>query len=98
MNLLAWIEATAEDTGIRNPDEAVRFASSACELTANKNPGILDTLAVAYASAGRFDDAIKTAQTAVKLAGEHKLTKLANEISEHLKLFKAKKPVTKNEN
>lgn len=98
MNLLAWIEATAKDIGIRNPDEAVRFASSACELTANKNPGILDTLAVAYASAGRFDDAIKTAETAVKLAGEHKLTKLANEISEHLKLFKAKKPVTKNEN
>ena len=90
MNLLAWIEATAKDIGIRNPDEAVRFASSACELTANKNPVILDTLAVAYASAGRFNDAIKTAQTAVKLADEHKLTKLANEISEHLKLFKAK--------
>ncbi|MGB8226155.1 MAG: tetratricopeptide repeat protein [Sedimentisphaerales bacterium] len=90
MNLLAWIEATAKDISIRNSDEAVRFASSACELTANKNPVLLDTLAVAYASAGRFNDAIKTAQTAVKLADEHKLTKLANEISEHLKLFKAK--------
>lgn len=89
LNFLAWIEATARDTGIRNPAEAVRFASSACELTGYKDPSILDTLAVAYAAAGRFKDAAKTAEQALKLAGELGLTKMENDISEHLKLFRA---------
>lgn len=50
---------------------------------------MLDTLAVAYAAAGRFDDAIKTARQTLKLAGEYKLTGLENEIGGHLKLFEA---------
>lgn len=87
LNLLAWILATAKDSGIRKPDEAVNLAAAACKLSGYKNPGMLDTLAVAYAAAGKFDDAVKTEQSALKLAGKD-TPGLENEINKRLELFK----------
>ncbi len=68
LNYLAWILATHRDKTIHNPKEAVRFAKKACQLTDYKYAELLDTLAVAYAAAGQFDEAITTAQKAVDLA------------------------------
>ena len=47
----------------------------------------LDTLAVAYAAAGRFGDAITTAQRAVDLAGRAGQPQLVLEIETRLKLY-----------
>ena len=54
---LAWIRATSEDSGLRNGPEAVRLAERACRLASRQVPGALDTLAAAYAEAGRFSEA-----------------------------------------
>jgi hypothetical protein len=70
MNNLAVMLATAPEAGLRNGAEAVRLAEKANALTGNEHPAMLTTLAAAYAEAGRFGDAIRTAETAIKLAGE----------------------------
>ena len=43
----------------RDAKKAVEYATKACELTEWKDPESLETLAVAYAEAGQFDDAAK---------------------------------------
>lgn len=89
MNNLAWVLATAEDVKFRNPAEAVKLAERACELTGYGQPDLLDTLAVAYAADGRFDQAIKTAEIAIKLAEWLGQRQLAEDLKEHLQLFQS---------
>lgn len=64
LNCQAWLLATCPDQGIRNGPLAVLMAG---ELVA-KNPSVhhLDTLAAAYAEAGRFQDAIHTQQKVLR--------------------------------
>jgi Flp pilus assembly protein TadD len=65
---LAWLRATHPDPRMRDPEEAIRLAARAAELTGRADPTVLDTLAAAYAAAGRFDEALRTAERAEALA------------------------------
>lgn len=67
LNNLAWIRATSPDAQYREPDEAVRLAEKACLLAGRADPGYLDTLAAAYAGAGRFPEAVATMERAFDL-------------------------------
>jgi tetratricopeptide (TPR) repeat protein len=67
-NNLAWILATDKDPTLRRPLEAVALAEGAAGRTHREEPGILDTLAVAYAAAGRRADALATAREALAKA------------------------------
>ncbi len=98
-NNLAWFLATRAESG--NPVRAVMLAERACELTHNRKPDFLDTLAVAYAAAGRFDDAVATAQRAVFLARSNGNAELAGEIETRLQLYRsgrAYRPSTEDTN
>jgi tetratricopeptide (TPR) repeat protein len=78
LNNLAWIRATHPDEGLRDGTRAVELAERSCELTHHRAAGALDTLAAAYAEAGRFDAAIKTAASAIDAAtaaGDEKLVR-----------------------
>jgi tetratricopeptide (TPR) repeat protein len=68
LNELAWLLATGPDAALRNGPEALQLAEHACAVANRGNPVLLDTLAAAYAEAGRFPEAINTAQEAVSLA------------------------------
>jgi tetratricopeptide (TPR) repeat protein len=92
MNNIAWFLAASEKTTAHNPDKAIKFAQRACELTNYKNPGLLDTLAVAYAAAGDFSKAIETAEKALELCRTPKQNTLKEEIENRLVLYKAGKP------
>ncbi len=96
-NKLAWTLATSPAPELRNAEEAVKLAEFACEKTKHNNPIILDTLAAAYAEAGRFQDAIKTSQKALALAQSKKQQDLANDINNRIDLYKAHKPFYENE-
>jgi len=67
MNNLAWALATCPDPAVRNPAEAIQLAERA-RASAPRSPSYLDTLAAAYAAAGRFPDAVAAARQAVALA------------------------------
>jgi hypothetical protein len=60
--------ATCNDSQHRNPAEAVRLAEAARELTGGTDASVLDTLAAAYADAGRIDDAVRVGLQAEELA------------------------------
>src|ERR1019366_5720684 len=68
LDRLAWILATAPQAELRNGEEAARMAERACDLTGQKQPQLLATLAAAYAEAGRFPEAVSTAERARDLA------------------------------
>jgi tetratricopeptide (TPR) repeat protein len=89
---LAWILCTSTNSDWRNATEAVGMAEQACELTGHKDPAKLKTLAAAYAEAGRFQEAVTTAQTARDLATSIKRDALAQECQAMAGEFKASKP------
>jgi protein O-mannosyl-transferase len=91
-NTLAWLLATNEDPNIRNPSRAVTLAMEACRDTGYMRPGILDTLAAAYASAGKFNDAVEIAQKALILTNRQNQKELFMAIQSRLDLYKNSKP------
>ncbi len=60
--------ATCAEASVRNGARAVDLAQQAERLSGGKDPMILGTLAAAYAEAGRFAEAVKTARQALALA------------------------------
>ena len=67
LNNLAADWATSADPEARDGAAAVRFAEKAVSLTERKDPNLLDTLAAAYAEAGRFDQAVTVQLEAITL-------------------------------
>jgi arylsulfatase A-like enzyme/Tfp pilus assembly protein PilF len=91
-NSLSWVKATRHKEKVSDPNEAVRLARRACELTKYKRADFLHTLSVAYAAAGRFGEAIDTAEKAMELIQSPEQAKLAEEIRKHLSFYKAGEP------
>ncbi len=91
-NAIAWILATCPDDAIRGGEEAVRRAETACAVTGRRNFEFLDTLAAAYAEAGRFDDAVKTQREAIIVATNVGQTDGIEAYKNRLALYEAGKP------
>ncbi|MCE9553583.1 MAG: tetratricopeptide repeat protein [Planctomycetes bacterium] len=91
-NQLAWLLATSPVKEVRNGEEAVRVSEAVCKLTNRDNPAHLDTLAVALAEAGRFEDAVRTAEEALALADKKNDSEVASEVRTHLEIFKRRTP------
>jgi len=89
LNNLAWLLATVDDVSVQDANKAIKLAQRACELTDYKDAAILDTLAVAYAAAGRFNDAVRTAEKAINATKAHGQENLASEIQKRIELYKA---------
>jgi Flp pilus assembly protein TadD len=92
LNNLAWVLATSPQASLRNGNQAVALAQRANQLTGDGNPVILGTLAAACAEAGRFPEAVATAQRALQLAGAQSNPALANIIRSQIKLYQAGVP------
>lgn len=65
---LAWLEATCPNPTFQNPQEAITAAERAAKLSPAADYLILDTLAAAHASAGRFDKATDLQRQALSCA------------------------------
>ncbi|HEY1603099.1 MAG TPA: fused MFS/spermidine synthase [Pirellulales bacterium] len=61
-NNIAWINATSTDPALRDGPEAVRLAKQALDAAGPQQPGLVDTLACAYAENGQFDEAVRYAK------------------------------------
>jgi tetratricopeptide (TPR) repeat protein len=70
----------------------LELAQRANQLAGNGNPVVLGTLAAAYADAGRFPEAVETAQRALQLAEAQSSTSLAEAIRSQLELYQAGMP------
>ena len=92
LNNFAWMLATDSDEIMRDPEEAMLYAKKAADLSERKNPVILDTLSVAQAAGGQYDEAVRTAIEAFDLAREKGQTNLQEKISQRVKRFKSREP------
>ena len=91
-NDLAWTLATCADARERSPAEAVRLAEAAEQRTDNPGPDLLDTLAAAYAAAGRFPEARGAASRAEAAARARGLDELAHEVRARATLYREGRP------
>jgi len=92
LNKLARLLATAADPKFRNGPAAVPMAEKANQLTGYGQPEMLDTLAAAYAEAGRFPEAIRASRKAVDLAFSRGLKEPANQMESRMQLYQAGRP------
>ncbi len=92
---LAWLLATSPEPALRDTAEAVALARRAASLSGvgPDHPVVLDTLAAAYASDGRFDEAIETARrAAARAGGTPGFGMRAAQIEQRVRLYLARQP------
>lgn len=85
-----WLFAAHQDSDIRSPHEAVRLGQLAVLHSGGSEieSAALDALAAAFATAGRFDDAVATGDQAQRLAQEPQ----RQEILDRLSLYRRRLP------
>jgi tetratricopeptide (TPR) repeat protein len=89
---MAWTLATDPNASVRNGAEAVQLAQRALELSDQREPAVLGALAAAYAEAGRFQEALQSAQQALALATSQNNTALADTLRTRIELYQAGTP------
>jgi hypothetical protein len=90
-NALAWMMSTCPDQKFRNGKEAIVHANQACELTLWQQGYFIDTLAAAYAEAGKFPQAVMWQQRAITLMKSNS-AEGQQDFEKRLELYKAKQP------
>jgi Tfp pilus assembly protein PilF len=88
---LAWLLATHPEAARRNAAEAVRIGERLAEMSEFRSWMALDTLATAYAAAGRFEEAARTGRKALELVQSASPTN-APAVSRRLALFEQRQP------
>ena len=94
LNSLAWLLATSASPNVRDGKGAIAYSERAVAATNHKDDGYLDTLAAAYAEAGRFAQAIVAQQEAIAIAGD---ASRKNEYLTRLKLYESGVPYHEKE-
>jgi len=84
--------ATSPEAELRDPAEAVLFAERAAKRTGHQDVMVLDSLAAAYAGVGRFEQAVRAAQSAIELASRANAPHTAAAIRQRLQLYLQYKP------
>ncbi len=92
LNNLAWLLSAGPDDSLRNGARAVELARNLNRVSKQNNPFFIRTLAAAYAEAGQFDAAVKTAQGASELANAQGQHGLAVQIQDETDLYRQHLP------
>ena len=89
LNEFGWLFATCRQAGVRDGGSAVVFAERAAGTTGRTNLMILNTLAAAYAEAGRFADAARVQREALERSND---AKIKEAYISRLKLYESNTP------
>lgn len=92
LNNLAWTLSTSPAPQPNEITEAVELGERLCRQTEYKYPAALDTLAAAYAAAGRYTEATQTARVGIERAIATSQPALADEMRDRLRLYESGKP------
>ncbi len=92
LSQMARVLATCPEASVRRGAEAVGLAERAVQLPGGQGPETLDTLAAAYAEAGRFPEAVETARRALSLARRGNKPTLIEAIKGRIALYEAHTP------
>lgn len=96
---IAWILATAPNDNLRDGAVAVALAEKVVHKTKGKDAEAFDVLAAALAEAGRFDEAVNSANAAITLLVDQPESAEAEAINRRRTIYKMKQPyrVTPND-
>ena len=92
---LAWLLATSDKKGIRNPERAITLAAKACELSEFKDWTCLNTLATCSSENQDFNSAVKWAKAARAIAPAAEHLKLDQIVSTYEAQVQSKRIATK---
>jgi hypothetical protein len=95
LTVLAALRASCTDDKVRDGPQAVALAARLCEAAGAKNPVSLRILAAAYAEAGKFPQAVETAEKALALINPPDAPS-AEAIRLDLRLYREGKPLRLN--
>jgi tetratricopeptide (TPR) repeat protein/mono/diheme cytochrome c family protein len=84
----SWLLSAHADARVRQPQEAIRLAERAADLTGRQDPNALDALAAAYAAAGRFDEAVAAGEAAIARAQDGAGPGRADDIRARVELYR----------
>jgi len=87
LNNVAWMLATDPPAGT-DREEAIRLANRAKDACEVIHPGILDTLAAAYAANGDFKQAVEWSEQAYALAVSNGMEGLALQIDRRTRAYR----------
>jgi tetratricopeptide (TPR) repeat protein len=89
LNNLAYLLATSQNVLLRNTTKAIALSEQANHLTGGANPIVLETLATAYAGAGRYREAVETISRAIEQAAVQGNSALVSDFESQLRLYRA---------
>jgi len=92
LKYLAWLLATSPEASLRDGARAVELARHANALTGGDNPIFLHILAAALAEAGRFSEALETAQRALQLAEAQSNPGMVGELRHEMEIYQTGSP------
>jgi spermidine synthase len=84
--------ATWPEASLRDGSQAVVLAERAVRLSGGREPAILDTLAAAYAEAGRFTEAVDVTKQTLVLAERQNNRQRVEAVEARMALYEAKTP------
>jgi tetratricopeptide (TPR) repeat protein len=90
---VAWLLATLPDEEFRNVDEALRMATWANQVTGDRVPIFLQTLAAALANAGNYQTAVDTQRRAIERLDANVSPAIFAEYTHHLESLVQRKPI-----
>ncbi len=89
----ARLQGAVTDPKVFDPKQALLDAKKASQMTNNSNVQFLDTLAIAFAANGQFEEAVKTEEEVLALAKEKNYSEAElKQITARLNLYKNGKP------
>ncbi len=92
LDLLARLLAAHPDDRLRNGGQAIMLAEKASQLTEQRDPRHLDTLAAAQAEAGLFPAAVATLERALELVAGERAARLRAGLQSRLELYRRMTP------
>ena len=95
---LGWTFATSCEPRLLDAQAALDLSQRAAALTKRQDPLALDALAAAQAADGNYNDAVQTAQAAVKLANSQGNKPLAEAIARRVPFYQQGKPYRSDPN
>jgi tetratricopeptide (TPR) repeat protein len=96
LTFLAQVLASDENPKVRDGNAAFALASKANALSGGIQPVMLDTLAMAYAELGHFDDARQAEEDSLKLAKAYDLTNDVPTFQQRWELYKNRQAFRQN--
>ena len=93
LNQASWLLATAARDDVRDGDAALAMAERAVRLTHHTDPTSLDSLAVAYAELGRFEEAQQAIEEALAVALRTGARRLEPDLLNHRALIQARQKI-----